>query len=172
MAHSPLSRDELIKKCGLFLRVGEPWLSKFIGDEAVLTSSLNAWQQTHPEVRVFTLDGQRMRSADEFEDELTRGLSLPDYYGRNLNALSECLTDADILKGEVLVLFIRNADKILSEANPEALDGFLDVLRNAGVEWASPVNEGQAWDRGAVPFHVVIQMREAGRSALSLLPSL
>ena len=39
------------------------------------------------------LDGREMRTRGETHDYLQRMLSLPEYYGRNLDALHDCLTD-------------------------------------------------------------------------------
>lgn len=172
MAHSPQLSDSMIRKFDIFLMATEPWLSKVVCDEEALTTGLLAWKQTQPDVRVFSLEGKRMRSAQGFYGELIRSFGLPAYFGRNFNALSECLTDADILEGKAFVIFVRNGDQLLCEASPEMLEGFLDTLRIAGAEWATPVKEGQVWDRDSVPFHTLIQMREEGQSALSLLPSL
>ncbi len=40
-----------------------------------------------------TLDGRRMQTREAAHDELAAALSLPAYYGRNLDALHDCLTD-------------------------------------------------------------------------------
>ena len=39
------------------------------------------------------LDGGRLARREEAHDYLSTVLSLPDYYGRNLDALFDCLTD-------------------------------------------------------------------------------
>lgn len=45
------------------------------------------------EPRLITLDGRRMQTRETAHDELQAALSLPGYYGRNLDALHDCLTD-------------------------------------------------------------------------------
>lgn len=40
-----------------------------------------------------TLDGLEIQSLEEVHDRFARALDLPDYYGRNLDALFDCLTD-------------------------------------------------------------------------------
>lgn len=40
-----------------------------------------------------TLDGRLMREREAAHDHLQERLQLPDYYGRNLDALYDCLTD-------------------------------------------------------------------------------
>ena len=39
------------------------------------------------------IDGRRMTSIEETHKYLARTLRLPDYYGHNLDALHDCLTD-------------------------------------------------------------------------------
>ena len=39
------------------------------------------------------IDGSAVESREALHDTLARQLSLPEYYGRNLDALYDCLTD-------------------------------------------------------------------------------
>ena len=41
-----------------------------------------------------TLNGLELRSMEEVHDLFARALDLPEWYGRNLDALFDCLTDA------------------------------------------------------------------------------
>ena len=43
-------------------------------------------------VRKFVLDGQAIQSLDSFYQEIRKVLPLPDYFGRNLDALADVLT--------------------------------------------------------------------------------
>lgn len=69
------------------------------------------------------LDGKRMTSKEEAHAYLKEALDLPAYYGRNLDALYDCLTDRRDLEIEV-----QDTDRML-----EALGGYgeklLEVLR-------------------------------------------
>ena len=40
------------------------------------------------------LDGQELRSVETVHDLFAQALALPEYYGRNLDALFDCLTDS------------------------------------------------------------------------------
>ena len=75
------------------------------------------------------LDGAAIRSREELHAHLARALSLPDWYGRNLDALYDCLTDL----GVPTVLHLRN-----SEALEACLGSYAraleTVLRDAGEE--------------------------------------
>ena len=43
-------------------------------------------------VKKYVLDGQDIQSLDAFYQEIIKALSLPDYFGRNLDALADVLT--------------------------------------------------------------------------------
>jgi ribonuclease inhibitor len=43
--------------------------------------------------RTIVLDGREMTSREEAHAYLAKRLSFPDYYGRNLDALHDCLTE-------------------------------------------------------------------------------
>lgn len=40
------------------------------------------------------LDGQTIETRDQLHNALKQALELPDWYGRNLDALYDCLTDS------------------------------------------------------------------------------
>lgn len=44
-------------------------------------------------MRVCILDGQKVKNKEMLHDALSHELALPDWYGRNLDALYDCLTD-------------------------------------------------------------------------------
>ncbi len=64
------------------------------------------------------LDGKLIK--EEGHDYLMRALNLPDYYGRNLDALYDCLTEiecdielvnADDVDGDIIDTFVDAADE-------------------------------------------------------------
>ncbi len=80
-------------------------------------------------MKVFLLDGKDMTSLDAAYDVISRELSLPEYFGRNLDALYDCLTE---LSSEGTVIFVNTA--ILEENLPEKADAILDCFRDAAME--------------------------------------
>ena len=68
-------------------------------------------------MKVFLLDGKDMTSLDAAYDVISRELSLPEYFGRNLDALYDCLTE---LSSEGTVIFVNTA--------------ILDCFRDAAME--------------------------------------
>lgn len=67
-------------------------------------------------------------SGDALHETLRRLLFLPDCYGRNLDALYDCLTELP----ETL-LFLSGTDAMQKALGPYA-DAFLQVLRDAAEE--------------------------------------
>ena len=66
------------------------------------------------------IDGRRMTSVEATHAYLQKTLRLPDYYGHNLDALHDCLTD---LSRDVWIILI-NGDMM-----DAALDGYAEKLR-------------------------------------------
>ena len=64
-------------------------------------------------------------------------LQLPSYFGRNWNALDECLNDFSLLPHKKIVIAINEFEKVLSEfefdekARSNELEIFLDCLQSA-----------------------------------------
>lgn len=70
-------------------------------------------------------------SADELYDVLSEAMHLPNYFGRNWDALDEVLGDLSWLAPRRVILV--HAD--LPELPTEQLRVYLDVLRTAVAEW-------------------------------------
>ena len=56
----------------------------------------------------YILDGKKMTSKEETHAYLKEIFGFPDYYGNNLDALYDCLTEM----GQMEVVFINGADMI------------------------------------------------------------
>ena len=70
------------------------------------------------------LDGLTLKSREELHDALTQGLHLPSYFGRNLDALFDCMTE----RREETRLCLRNAERLPCGRK------LLQVLRDAAAE--------------------------------------
>ena len=60
------------------------------------------------------LDGNSIKTKDALHDALSRSLSLPEWYGRNLDALYDCLTDLHE-NTEILLLHAEALENSLGE---------------------------------------------------------
>ncbi|WP_369744483.1 barstar family protein [Paenarthrobacter sp. AMU7] len=109
-------------------------------------------------VVVRTLRGRKMRERQSLMDEVGAALQFPSYFGENWDALDECLSDLDwMLPVTSLALLIQDAEQVLADENPDQLQIFVSLLRNAISTFAEAVELGEVWDRPPIPFHVVLQ---------------
>ena len=77
------------------------------------------------------LDGNYMSAKDEMHRYLKEKFQLPDYYGRNLDALYDCLSEEEGLTVEVI--HYDPSDKIMKSA--------VCVMKDAGVDVITKVSE-------------------------------
>ncbi len=73
-------------------------------------------------IDAYELDGSRMQALPEAHDYLKETLGLPDYYGKNLDALFDCLTE---ITGETM-LFITHAELL----HPKLQQVFDDAMEH------------------------------------------
>lgn len=98
---------------------------------------------------------------EDTEDALQRigeGLKFPEWYGGNLDALYDCLTDLSWQETGATVLVFTGCDA-LKAAEPDAWDGLLSVLGGAA----------EFWQNEETPFWVFIDIRADG---LAYLPTI
>lgn len=75
----------------------------------------------------YTVDCGLMKDRTSVHDALQRSLPLPDYYGRNLDALYDCLQEL----GDCIIL-LKNADTL--ETLGDYGQALLETFRDSGVE--------------------------------------
>ncbi|MFI6792270.1 barstar family protein [Nonomuraea sp. NPDC050383] len=71
------------------------------------------------------VDGRACRTRAAFFEEAARALRLPGYFGRNWDALTDCLRDA------ARVLIVEHAEELLGGEPPEQFAVLLAVLGDA-----------------------------------------
>ena len=75
------------------------------------------------------IDGSAIETREQLHDALAAQLALPEYYGRTLDALHDCLTDVF----EPFELRVIHADALTERLGLYA-EVLHDVLRDAGEE--------------------------------------
>lgn len=111
------------------------------------------------------LDGRKMNTADSLFTEFAAALSFPGYFGRNWEALDECLADLSWLPAKGYVLLITDSSEVLAGSSRE-WEILVDTLIRVAEEWAEPVVLGEPWDRPKIPFHTLFQTRPENVMAL------
>ncbi len=97
------------------------------------------------------LDGKEATTLADFYQKMTAIFHLPDYFGKNLDALSEVLSDLSWIKEKHVDFIIRNYNDLLSKETPEVRLNVLRVLNQAGDEWK------QAKGPHKLDFHIHVE---------------
>ena len=80
-------------------------------------------------MKYLIIDLSKFRDIKKLHEYIAKGLDFPDYYGKNLDALYDCLTDID----EPTALVVMNVPEN-SDALQGRLEGLLSVFENAADE--------------------------------------
>lgn len=78
-----------------------------------------------------TIDGTAVRTKADFYDAVAAALSFPDWFGRNLDALYDCLRDLSWLPAGEHVL-VWSAPEVFERADPDGYRAVTAVLTDAG----------------------------------------
>lgn len=88
-----------------------------------------------------TIEGKNCIEIDGFYDEISRAFRFPDYFGRNLDALYDCLTELHGTE-ENYLLTITDFEYFLAEESEETRNKVIDILQDVSREWDDvPVTE-------------------------------
>ncbi|MHB8294702.1 MAG: barstar family protein [Acidimicrobiales bacterium] len=131
-----------------------------------LSSAAWSWERAGLTVR--GLRGRKMRTYADLFDESAAALQFPWYFGENIHAFDECIADLEWLPARAgYVLVISEPELLLSDEGSGSLQRLVLSFSDAIKEWAEPVALGEAWDRPAFPFHVVLACSENGAAPVA-----
>jgi hypothetical protein len=132
---------------------GEPGLWTMPAD--LVAFRRHGWSAAGLAVR--TVPGDATVTDEELFRTLASRLDLPVTFDGTWEFLDEALGAVDELidlSSEAgLVIVVEHPEAVLSAGRLVTL---VDVLQGAARDWATPIDEGDEWDRPAVPFHVVL----------------
>lgn len=122
-----------------------------------VASSAEEFARTTAEqgVRVFFLDGARIHDKASFLAIAAEAMAVPAYFGRNWDALDECIRDLAWAPATGYLLVYDRFDRF-ARADPAAWEIALDVFRSAIEHWQAK----------GVPMYVLL--RGNGTVALEL----
>jgi len=92
---------------------------------------LDALPHFPPHIFVVEIDGAKARTLRGFYPKIAKLLFFPDYFGKNLDALLDCLCSLEVVGKQEVVLIICNAHLFLSKEKEEKKSAALQVLRDA-----------------------------------------
>jgi hypothetical protein len=152
-------------KSNSLLQPKAPWLHLLVASESEVCDRMLAMQESASgKVVARLIRGHKAKRTAVLFDEFAAALQFPCYFGENWDAFEECLNDLEWLPGDAYVLFITNSNRLLEEESPEELRQLLDLLANAGAEWAKAVTGERPGS--AKPFHAVLQCTQQDEPGL------
>ena len=108
---------------------------------------------------VFTVDLQNARNVPGFIKALKRDLNFPDWFGGNLDALHDCLTDFSWRPAPGYVILLSGSESLSRQ--PTSFAAFNEVLASA-VE---------AWQKRDIPFRIFYLLEDSAPSSSGDKPS-
>ena len=81
------------------------------------------------------VDLERARNVPGFIRAVSRDLRFPDWFGGNLDALHDCLTDLSWLPAAGYIITLENSETL--RANPTSFAMFNEILASAAEAWRS-----------------------------------
>ena len=82
----------------------------------------------------FHVDGRNVQRKEQLMTALATSLRLPEHFGRNWDALEECLTDLEPNEGTGYFLLYDHIDGLL-DSHPDQFDTLVEILRDAVASW-------------------------------------
>ena len=80
---------------------------------------------------VAEIDGAKARTLRGFYPRIAKTLHFPDYFGKNLDALFDCLCSLEAVGSQHVILYIKNYHQFLSSEKPEKRQDAIKVLHDA-----------------------------------------
>src|SRR5262245_37236671 len=109
------------------------------------------------------IDGRRCRTKAALLKELARALAFPAHFGRNWDALEDCLTDLGWLPAEAgSLLAFSDADALLA-GHEDDYATLIDLLESAGRAWATQQTGHPG--RPPVAFHTILAVPRSRRAS-------
>ena len=143
-----------------------PWLlidAVSEDDEKLLASVFYRIETRRPVIRV--LRGEKMATRQDLMDQFGAALQFFEGFGENWHALKDCLSYMDEwLAGDAFILVVTRPELLLGAATEEDLHWFTLTMQEVGEWWSQPVTDNARFNRGSVPFHVVLRCRPSALS--------
>src|SRR5215213_9198585 len=101
-------------------------------------------------MRTVLINAQELTSWDEFHDLFSKLFGFPDFYGRNMNAWIDCMSDLDEGSMSTFVL-APEEDLIIAISNCSSLSGTQKAIFEALVDCSCFINHRRL-DVGERPY--------------------
>ncbi|MHC1710584.1 MAG: barstar family protein [Solidesulfovibrio sp.] len=139
----------------LWEKVGRPCILLETGDVSSFDDLMVSLRDNKSRY-VAIMRGNRMRTWENFMNEVAAALQFPWYFGENWGALNECINDLSWLNSDAYVLAITNSEYVLIDSTEKNRSVFGEMLVQTCKDWSLPADEGQWFGRPGRPFHVIL----------------
>ena len=115
---------------------------------------------------LYTVDCHKCKTRSSFFSWISKAMDFPGYFGRNWDALNDCLGDIDWLsKYEGWALLFLNAEQLLCKEKPDEFKTLVEILDGNGKEWSV----SRCYDRIQIvdpkPFHFIFHIDPANEDS-------
>ncbi|MBK9107512.1 MAG: barstar family protein [Saprospiraceae bacterium] len=86
---------------------------------------------------VVKIDGECSRTSADLYLQLESQFEFPEFFGKNLDALYDCLMDLEWITKDRIIIYFERTDLLLSQelTDPDILEDFLVTLHDVCVSW-------------------------------------
>jgi RNAse (barnase) inhibitor barstar len=101
----------------------------------ILKAPYDVQKKRESDTLVAVIDCGDAHSINDFYVQIQKGLKLPAYFGKNLDALYDCLCDFSWLDVREVHVVLRDYDAFLAKETKSKRWDILAVLNDAAAEW-------------------------------------
>lgn len=105
---------------------------------------------------ILQLRGKKLKTTTLLFKEFARTFRLPSYFGKNWNALDECLNDLEWMEGDCYIVGINDMHEVLIFDDYD-LDVLFEILFDTCKGWSEEKDIDKEWGRLGKPFHFLLQ---------------
>ncbi len=128
-----------------------PWHHLTIAPADGVSADLAKMEKSMPGWVARTLDGRKATTTAELFAELASLWGFPEHFGKNWDALNDCLCDLSWLNPRGVTFCIAHPGKLLSNSTADSRRKLVAVLQHVASECNRPTGKGKS----PRPFHVL-----------------
>lgn len=121
-----------------------------------LPMSLRANLKSDKRIFFEELDAMSMQNFDDLSETFRHRFKFGEHYGENWDALIDCMEDVPIEKYDCALIFIQNTKHLMANER-QKLETAVRVFGHISEDWGTPIEQGEWWDRPAIPVVFVLQ---------------
>lgn len=105
-----------------------------------LIQDVQKMEKLFPGAFVAAIDGKASQTEELLYEQLESAFQLPDYFGKNLDALFDCLNDLSWLDATEIVFYIKNYPLLLDDDGTTTRYEFMQLIHETAINWNTSAN--------------------------------